>query len=94
MTVKGRHWVALWLAFVLATLVWVQSRQTSSHLLAGELRELREDRAAFESEKADQSGRVRSLRSRSVLIPRAESLGLRLPVDSEIVFLEFSGGRR
>ncbi len=92
MTLKGRHWVALWLAFLLLTLVWVQARQTAALVSADQLNNLRAARAALEASKAEQTARIRAAKSRSVLVPRAESLGLRAAVDSEIVFLELLGG--
>ena len=35
-------------------------------------------------------GRLREAQGRAVLVPRAESLGLRLPVDSEMVILRMN----
>jgi hypothetical protein len=44
-------------------------------------------RARLEGQRADLERRVRAARSRTVLVPRAQRLGLRLPSDSEIVLL-------
>lgn len=85
---KGRIWVGAWLAFILAMLAWVVARQTSAVVTAGELSELREQRAALEAAHAELLARIRLDRSRDVLIPRAEALGLRLPADSEVVILQ------
>lgn len=85
---RGRFWVALWLAFVLAMLAWVVARQTSAVVSAGELGELREQRAEREAREAELLARIRVARSRDVLIPRAQALGLRLPADSEVVILQ------
>jgi len=84
-----------WLIAVLGVLTWVVARQTASHLLARELDDTRSERSAAEAEKAELLRRIRAAGSRAALIPRAESLGLRLPADSEIVILQMpdSGGR-
>ena len=88
MAPRGRHWVALWLVFLLAVLTWVVARQTSAVVASTELGDLRNQRSALEARKADLERRIRQSRSRSVLIPKAESLGLRLPADSEIIILQ------
>ncbi len=93
---RGRFWVVLWLLlFVLPTLVWVTARQTSALVAAAELNELRDQRSAMEARRAQLLQRVRKAESRGVLVPRAESLGLRTAADSEIVILEvpLRGGR-
>lgn len=87
MAPRGRFWVIVWLGFALGVLLWVNARQTASVLLARELRELRARRAAVETERAALQARARAARSRAVLVPRAEAMGLRLPADSEIVTL-------
>lgn len=84
---RGRVWVTLWLIFVLAILAWVVARQTSAVVSAGELDELRNQRSLLEARRAELLRRIREGESRAVLVPRAESLGLRLPADSEIVIL-------
>jgi hypothetical protein len=76
------------LLFVLAVLVWVTARQTSAHVTARALEERRTERSVVEAQKAALMRRIREAQSRAVLIPRAESLGLRMPADSEIVMLE------
>jgi hypothetical protein len=88
MAAKGRHWLLLWLLFALGILVWVSARQTSSVVLAGTLRELRARRLAVEAERTVLARRLHEAESRAVLIPRAEALGLRQPVDSEIINLQ------
>ncbi|MEE8116859.1 MAG: hypothetical protein V3T28_07110 [Gemmatimonadales bacterium] len=88
MAAKGRYWFAVWLAFLLAVLVWVNTRQTSALVAAVDLVEVRTERSAAEAEKAVLLRRIREGGSRAILIPRAESLGLRLPADTEIVILQ------
>jgi hypothetical protein len=80
--------VTLWLLFVLAVLAWVVARQTAAHVRASRLEEVRAARSLKEAQRADLLRRIREAESRAVLVPRAESLGLRVPADSEIVILD------
>ncbi len=89
---RGRYWVGLWLAFVLITLASVVKRQTSAHVILTRNGELEVRRTALEAQRAVQLSRIRAGLSRASLGPRAESLGLRFPADSEIVFLEMPLG--
>ena len=88
MRLKGRIWIAIWLAFTLIVLAWVVTRDTSGFRTAGELRNLRNERSVLQADKAELMRRIREAESRAVLIPRAERMGLRLPADSEIVILQ------
>lgn len=88
MKLKGRGWVAVWLLMFLAVLTWVVARQTAAHVAATELRGIQQERATLEARRAELLRRIREAESRAVLVPRAESLGLRLPVDSEMVILQ------
>jgi len=83
-----------WLLFFLAILGWVVARQTASVVAATELADLREQRARLEARHAELVTRIRAGKSRRVLIPRAEGLGLRLPADSEIIILQVPGTER
>lgn len=87
MRLKGRGWVAVWLASFLGVLTWVVARQTASHVAATELRDVQAQRSSLEAQRADLLRRIRAAGSRAVLVPRAESLGLRLPTASEIVIV-------
>ena len=87
MALKGRHWVAVWLVAFLAAAALVIARQTSGLRMARELGEARVLRARLESRRGELEQRARGARSRAVLVPRAQRLGLRLPSDSEIVLL-------
>jgi len=91
---RGRVWVIGWLLFFLAILAWVVARQTASVVAATELGDLREARAQLEARQAELLTRIRAGKSRRVLIPRAEGLGLRLPADSEIIILQVPGGEK
>ena len=84
---RGRLWVVLWLVFVLGILFWVVARQTSSVMAAAELDSLRVERSDLESQRTELIRRVRQAGSRNVLGERAERMGLRSAVDSEIVIL-------
>jgi len=89
---KGRHWFALWLLALLATLWAVVARQTAALRTARDLADLRAARATLEGRKADFERRIRAAQSRAVLVPRAQQrLGLRLPADTEIVLLPVPG---
>lgn len=88
MAVRGRYLIALWLLFSLAILAWVIERQTSGVVTATRLSEVRAERSALDASQAELFGRIREARSREKLIPRAESLGLRLPADSELVIVK------
>lgn len=88
MPARGRHWLAVWLLFALATLAWVVARQTASVVLVRELVESRSQRSVLEGRRAELLRRIRAAGSRAVLIPRARALGLRLPADSEIIILQ------
>lgn len=84
---RGRFWVGFWLLFTLGTLAWVVARQTSAVMAASDLAEFRTIRSVLEAERATLVRRIREAESRAVLVPRAESLGLRLPADSEITII-------
>lgn len=94
MAPRGRFWVIVWLGFALGILVWVNARQTASVMLARDLRDARAERAAIETQRAELQARAREARSRAVLVPRAEALGLRAPADSEIVTLRLAPEER
>jgi len=87
MKLKGRGWVAVWLLLFLGVLTWVVARQTASHVAATELRDAQERRSSLEAQRAELLRRIAEAGSRAVLVPRAESLGLRLPADSEMVIV-------
>lgn len=88
MRLKGRIWIAIWLAFSLVVLASVVYRDTAGFKNAGELGNLRNERSVLQADKAELMRRIREAESRAVLIQRAESMGLRLPADSEIVILQ------
>ena len=89
MTLKGRHWVMLWLAVFLAVAGVVVARTAAGFRAAGALRDAREERASLEARRGDLEREIREASSRQVLIPRAEAtLGLHLPSDSDFVLFQ------
>jgi len=88
MALKGRHWLAIWLIAVLATLSSVIWRQTDGLRAARDLVTAREQRADLEGRRAELERRIRAAESRGVLVPRAQhGLRLRQPADTEIFLL-------
>ena len=87
MALKGRHWIAVWLALLLGALWAVIARQTSALNSARALADLRDERASLEGRRAELERRVRTAQSRAVLVPRARKMGLRLPADTEIILI-------
>ena len=87
MALKGRHWIGIWLVVFLTAAVLLVARQTSGLRMARALADARVNRANLESRRAELERRLRLAKSRGVLVPRAERLGLRLPSDSEIILL-------
>ena len=87
MAFRGRHWIAFWLVALLAALWAVIARQTAALNSARALADLREERASLEGRRAALDRRVRTAQSRTVLLPRAQRLGLRLPADTEIILI-------
>ena len=80
MTLKGRHWVMLWLALFLGVAAAVQLRQTAAIRSAGRLARLRQERITLESRQADLERRIREASSRQVLGRKAqEDLHLHFP---------------
>ncbi|UCD24497.1 MAG: hypothetical protein JSW51_00840 [Gemmatimonadota bacterium] len=87
MRVKGRIWLVLWVVFILVILAWVIRRDTAGYMTASRLDSLRTHRSVLVGQRTDLRHRISRASSREVLIPRAESLGLRESADSEIVIL-------
>ncbi|HEX6617798.1 MAG TPA: hypothetical protein VF046_15945 [Gemmatimonadales bacterium] len=76
----------LWLVLLLGVLVAITARQTAGFRTARRLRDLREERLALESRRAELERRIRAASSRQVLVPLVErTLGLHEPADSEFV---------
>ncbi len=94
MRIKGRVWAGIWLLFAIAVAGWVIARNTSGYVSARESSDLADSIGFLEARKTELTRRIRRAESRTVLVPKAESLGLRLPADSEIVILQTPGYER
>ena len=82
-TLKGRHWVMLWLALFLAVAVVVETRQLKAFAVAKQLGDLRDRHRTLDGVRADLQRQITEASSRRVLLPKAESLGLHVPTDAE-----------
>jgi hypothetical protein len=92
MTLKGRHWVMLWLVVALVVLGTVTARQTLGYSAADALRVAREERAGLEARRGELERRIHQASSRQVLVPRASaSLGLHEPAASEMTVFVMPG---
>ena len=86
MTLKGRHWMVLWLLIFLGGALAIVARQTAAFRTARRLHDLGEARSGLEARRADLERRIRVASSRQVLVPlAARELGLHEPADSEFV---------
>ena len=86
---RGRSVAALLLlGFVLVAMVVIRRRSLGIGQ-ARELRELRRELAQLEAERAGLERDIRDASARARLVPLAERrLGMRFPLDHEVVFLE------
>ncbi|HJP56761.1 MAG TPA: hypothetical protein VJ847_07020 [Gemmatimonadales bacterium] len=82
-TLKGRHWVLLWLGLFLVVAGIVATRQLKAYGLATQLSQLRDRHRTLEALRAELERDISEASSRRVLLPRAESLGLHVPTDAE-----------
>ena len=82
-TLKGRHWVMLWLALFLAVAVIVETRQLKAFAVAKQLGDLRDRHRTLDGVRADLERQISEASSRRVLLPKSESLGLHVPTDAE-----------
>lgn len=88
MTLKGRHWVMLWLVVALGALGSVAARQSGGFATVRQLQAARDERASLEARRGELERRIRQASSRQVLVPRAEAnLGLHEPAAGEITVL-------
>jgi hypothetical protein len=89
-TLKGRHWVVLWLALFLAIAVIVQTRQLKAFAVAKQLGDLKDRHRTLDGVRADLERQISEASSRRVLLPRAEALGLHVPTDAEEAVLDLA----
>jgi hypothetical protein len=83
MTLRGRHWLVVWLVLFLFTAAAVVTRQREALLVAQRLRDLRERRTELLGSRADLERQIGLATSRAVLVPKMERAGLHLPTDLE-----------
>ncbi len=69
MTLRGRHWVALWLAAFLVMAALVVWRQSAAMAAARQLKALQTTRQALEVTRAAAGANIRRAESRAVLVP-------------------------
>lgn len=87
-TLKGRHWVVLWLAFFLFVAVVVETRQLKAFGVARQLQTLRDQHRTLDGVRADLERKITEASSRRILLPRAAALGLHVPTDAEEALVE------
>jgi cell division protein FtsL len=81
--------VAGWLVLLLAALSLVTWRQSRGIEMEAALRALESERAIAEAERVTLTAQIEELRSRARVVRVAtERLGMKLPADSDIVFLQ------
>lgn len=85
MRVKGRHLVLAWGAVFLAGAGTIALRQQRAFHLLREVGVLADSLRAIRSMHGELSATLAGMTSPEGLLPRAESLGLRTPSDSEQV---------
>ncbi len=78
-----------WLGLLLASLSVVTWRQTRGVDMESALRSIEAERALVEAERVTLTARIEELRSRARVVRVAtDRLGMKLPEDSDIVFLQ------
>lgn len=91
---RGVAAVAGWLVILLAAFSLVTWRQTVGVEMDRALRRLEVERALAEGDRFDARRRIETLESRVRIVQVASNrLGMRLPEDSEIIFLPAVDGR-
>lgn len=81
--------VAGWLGLLLAALSLVTWRQSRGIEMEAALRSVESERAIAEAERVSVTARIEELRSRARVVRVAtERLGMKLPEDSDIIFLQ------
>ncbi|HEU5220033.1 MAG TPA: hypothetical protein VFU23_15345 [Gemmatimonadales bacterium] len=88
MTLRGRHWLVLWLMLFLGVAAAVVTRQREALLVAQHLSELKERKTELLGARADLARQIKLATSRAVLVPRMEKAGLHSPADTENTYLK------
>jgi hypothetical protein len=85
MQVKGRFFVLGWGAVFLAVAGTIALRQYHAFTTVSEVSVLADSLQAIRSVHGDLTGTLAGMQSPELLVPRAESLGLRQPTEGEQV---------
>ena len=88
MTLRGRHWLVLWLLLFLGVAAAVVTRQREALLVAQHLSELKDRKTELLGAKADLERQIKLATSRAVLVPKMEKAGLHRPTDLENTYLK------
>ena len=88
MTLRGRHWLVLWLMLFLGVAAAVVTRQREALLVAQHLNELKDRKTELQGAKSDLERQIKLATSRAVLVPKMAKAGLHLPTDLENTYLK------
>jgi hypothetical protein len=87
MTLRGRHWLFLWLLLFLVTALAITTRQSRGLATARALAAMQERRTELEARRTELLRQIGHATGRDVLVPRMERLGLRLPLEQENILI-------
>jgi hypothetical protein len=88
---RGRWYVAGGLIVFVIVAAAVIARRSYGHKEGLELTALQRRKAALESERVRLDQQIRDGSSMSVIVPKAQRLGMRMPSESQIIVLKRSG---
>jgi hypothetical protein len=88
---RGRWYVAGGLIVFVIVAAAVIARRSYGHKEGLELTALQRRKAALESERVRLDQQIRDGSSMSVIVPKAQRLGMRMPSESQIIVLRRSG---
>jgi len=88
---RGRWYVAGGLIVFVIVAAAVIARRSYGHQEGLELTALQRRKAALESERVRLDQQIRDGSSMSVIVPKAQRLGMRMPSESQIIVLRRSG---
>jgi len=87
MTLRGRHWIVLWLMLFLGTALAIASRQSKALATARRLAVLQDRRIELEARRTELLRQIGLVTSREILVPRMERAGMHLPSESENILI-------
>ena len=98
MTLRGRHWLLLWLLVFLGVALAVATRQSKGLATARALATLSERRTALEARRTELLRQIDRATSREVLVPKMIRAGLKLPTEQDNILITLdslvAGARR